>query len=161
VSIELVAPAPRLPLPTFRYNSIQITSQALLLHPLSLLPLHPSSRQRHGHPAAVTLLTLLLITSIMRIFDVYEHPSFEVEQADRATVRATIRRLSVGATVSAIAAISFWGYYWSDSSPPLFLMPHTQDYSSRSIGSNGSVPSTAGPTGIRATYDSVLQGGGF
>ena len=55
----------------------------------------------------------------MRIFDVYEHPSFEVEQADKtAAVGSTIRRLGVGATVSAaIAAISFWGYYWSDPTP--------------------------------------------
>jgi hypothetical protein len=53
----------------------------------------------------------------MRIFDVYEHPSFEAEKADKtAAVRTTIRGLGVGATVSAaaIAAISFWGYYWSD-----------------------------------------------
>lgn len=53
----------------------------------------------------------------MRIFDHYEHPSFEVEKADdkAAAARATIRRLGVGATVSAaIAAISLWGYYWSD-----------------------------------------------
>jgi hypothetical protein len=55
----------------------------------------------------------------MRIFDVYEHPSFEVEKADKAAVRSTIRRMGVGATVSAaLAAISFWGYYWSDPSPP-------------------------------------------
>lgn len=55
----------------------------------------------------------------MRIFDVYEHPSFEVEKADKtAEARTTIRRLGVGATVSAaIAAISFWGYYWSDMTP--------------------------------------------
>jgi hypothetical protein len=56
----------------------------------------------------------------MRIFDVYEHPSFEAEK-DKATVQTTIRRLgvgaTVGATVSALAAISFWGYYWSNSSP--------------------------------------------
>ena len=61
----------------------------------------------------------------MRIFDLYEHPTFEVEQADKATVRTTIRRLGVGATVSAIAAISFWGYYWSDPSPPSLLMSST------------------------------------
>lgn len=49
----------------------------------------------------------------MRIFDVYEHPSFEVEKAEKAAARTTIRRLSVGATVSALAAaISLWGYYW-------------------------------------------------
>jgi hypothetical protein len=62
---------------------------------------------------------LLAITSIMRMFDVYEHPSFEVEKADKtAAVRTTIRRLGVGATVSvAIAAIGFWGYYWSDPTP--------------------------------------------
>ncbi len=54
----------------------------------------------------------------MRIFDVYEHPSFEVEKASKtAAMRTTIRRLGVGATVSAIAAISFWGYYWSDPIP--------------------------------------------
>jgi hypothetical protein len=58
----------------------------------------------------------------MRIFDVYEHPTFETEQADKPTMRTAIRRLGVGAaTVSAIAAIGFWGYYWSDSSPPPFL----------------------------------------
>jgi hypothetical protein len=57
----------------------------------------------------------------MRMFDVYEHPSFE---ADKAAAHTTIQRLGVGvgATVSAIAAISFWGYYWSDSSPPPFLL---------------------------------------
>lgn len=49
----------------------------------------------------------------MRIFDVYEHPSFEVEKADKAAARTTIHRLGVGATVSALAAaISLWGYYW-------------------------------------------------
>ncbi len=55
----------------------------------------------------------------MRIFDVYEHPSFEVDKADKsAAVRTTIRRLGVGATVSAaIAVIGFWGYYWSDPTP--------------------------------------------
>jgi hypothetical protein len=56
----------------------------------------------------------------MRIFDHYEHPSFEVEKADdkAAAVQTTIRRLGVGATVSAaIAAISLWGYYWSDPTP--------------------------------------------
>lgn len=52
----------------------------------------------------------------MRIFDVYEHPSFEADKT--AGVRTTIRRLGVGATVSAaIAAIGFWGYYWSDPNP--------------------------------------------
>lgn len=50
----------------------------------------------------------------MRIFDVYEHPSFEVDKADKAAAQAIIRRLGVGATVSALAAISLWGYYWSD-----------------------------------------------
>jgi hypothetical protein len=59
----------------------------------------------------------------MRIFDIYEHPSFEVDNADKATAHAIIRRLSVGATVSALAAIGFWGYYWSDPSPPFFLVP--------------------------------------
>jgi hypothetical protein len=54
----------------------------------------------------------------MRIFDVYEHPSFEVEKADQAVVRTTICRLGFGATVSALAAISLWGYYWSDPSQP-------------------------------------------
>ncbi len=58
----------------------------------------------------------------MRIFDVYEHPSFEVDKADKAAAQAIIRRLGVGATVSALAAISFWGYYWSDPSPPSFLV---------------------------------------
>jgi hypothetical protein len=58
----------------------------------------------------------------MRIFDIYEHPSFEVDKADKASVQTTLRRLSVGATVSALAAISFWGYYWSDLSPPSFLV---------------------------------------
>jgi hypothetical protein len=56
----------------------------------------------------------------MRIFDVYEHPSFEIENADKTAAKpSTIRRLGVGATVSAaaIAAISFWGYYWSDPTP--------------------------------------------
>lgn len=62
----------------------------------------------------------------MRIFDIYEHPSFEVDKADKAAAQAIIRRLGVGATVSALAAISFWGYYWSDPSPPLFLVP-TED----------------------------------
>jgi hypothetical protein len=62
----------------------------------------------------------------MRIFDLYEHPDFEVEQADKAEVRSTIRRLGVGvgATVSAIAAISYW-YCWSDPSPPSFLLSIT------------------------------------
>lgn len=59
----------------------------------------------------------------MRIFDIYEHPSFEVDNADKATAHAIIRRLSVGATVSALAAIGIWGYYWSDLSPPFFLVP--------------------------------------
>jgi hypothetical protein len=77
-----------------------------------------------NHPSASlqppTASDILAITSIMRIFDVYEHPSFEVEKADEtAAVRTTIRRFGVGATVSAaIAAISFWGYYWSDPTPP-------------------------------------------
>lgn len=64
-------------------------------------------------------VNLLAITSSMRIFDHYEHPSFEVEKADKAaTVGTTIRQLGVGATVSAaIAAIGFWGYYWSDPTP--------------------------------------------
>jgi hypothetical protein len=58
----------------------------------------------------------------MRIFDHYEHPSFEVEEVEKAekaaAVRTTIRRLGVGATVSAaIAAISLWGYYWLDPTP--------------------------------------------
>jgi hypothetical protein len=60
----------------------------------------------------------------MRIFDVYEHPSFEV---DKAAARTTIRRLGVGATVSALAAaISLWGYYWSNlsSSSAVFSDTH-------------------------------------
>ena len=59
----------------------------------------------------------------MRIFDVYEHPSFEVDKADMAAAQAIIRRLGVGATLSALAAISLWGYYWSDLGPPSFLVP--------------------------------------
>jgi hypothetical protein len=59
----------------------------------------------------------------MRIFDVYEHPSFEVDKADMVATQVIIRRLGVGATVSALAAISLWGYYWSDLSPPLFPVP--------------------------------------
>ncbi|KAH9006424.1 cytochrome P450 [Lactarius hatsudake] len=70
--------------------------------------------------------------SVMRIFDVYEHPSFEIDNADRATAQAIIRRLGVGATVSALAAISLWGYYWSDPS------------------SNQPELSAAGPTGARS-----------
>lgn len=92
----------------------------------------PDSPTRIPCPNNVTVippprlfLTSLLITSIMRIFDVYEHPTFEVEQADKATVRTAMRRLGVGATVSAIAAISFWGYYWSDSSPPSLFISST------------------------------------
>ena len=59
----------------------------------------------------------------MRIFDIYEHPSFEVDKADKVAAQAIICRLGVGATVSALAAFSLWGYYWSDPSPPLFLVP--------------------------------------
>lgn len=74
----------------------------------------------------------------MRIFDVYEHPSFEADKT--AAVRSTIRRLGVGATVSAaaIAAISFWGYYWSDPTPQSAFFTDrypSQDCSSNTIGS--------------------------
>ncbi|KAH9072904.1 hypothetical protein EDB83DRAFT_2516661 [Lactarius deliciosus] len=79
----------------------------------------------------------------MRIFDVYEHPSFEVDKADRATAQAIIRRLGVGATVSALAAIGLWGYYWSDPS------------------SNHPELSAAGPTGARSIQHSPLRNGGF
>ncbi|KAI0260716.1 hypothetical protein BC834DRAFT_973172 [Gloeopeniophorella convolvens] len=50
----------------------------------------------------------------MRIFDVYEHPSFEVEEADKAAAQTIVRRLGLGATVSALVAVGFWRYYWSD-----------------------------------------------
>ncbi len=63
----------------------------------------------------------------MRIFDVYEHPTFEADKADKVATQAIIRRLGVGATVSALAAISFWGYYWSDTnSPPSFLVQRSR-----------------------------------
>jgi hypothetical protein len=70
----------------------------------------------------------------MRIFDVYEHPSFEADKT--AAVRTTIRRLGVGATVSAaaIAAISFWGYYWSD--PIAQSAVFTDSYPSQDCSSN-------------------------
>jgi len=110
-----------------------------------------------------TFPTSLLIT-IMRIFDVYEHPSFEVEQADKTAVRSTIRRLGVGvgvgATVSAIAAISFW-YCWLDPSPPSFLLSNTAITHLRWTGFNWSVLSSTGPTSIRGTYHYVLQRGGL
>lgn len=61
----------------------------------------------------------------MRIFDVYEHPSFEVEEADKVVAPTILRRLGVGVTVSAIAAIGFWGYHRSDSSPLPSLMSRT------------------------------------
>ncbi|KAI9465873.1 hypothetical protein BJY52DRAFT_1183429 [Lactarius psammicola] len=79
----------------------------------------------------------------MRIFDVYEHPSFEVDKADKATTQAIIRRIGVGATVSAIAAISFWGYYWSDPS------------------SSQTELSAAGPTGAWNIQHSPLRNGRF
>ena len=56
----------------------------------------------------------------MRIFDVYEHPSFDVENEDKVTAQVILRRLGVGFTLAAIAAIGFCVYYWSDLSPPSF-----------------------------------------
>ncbi|KAH9965229.1 hypothetical protein BC827DRAFT_1153565 [Russula dissimulans] len=68
----------------------------------------------------------------MRIFDVYEHPSFqEVDKSDKAAMQTIIRRLGVGATVSALAAISFWGYYRSDSITEVLVLM----YKIRRIGS--------------------------
>ncbi|KAI0300586.1 hypothetical protein B0F90DRAFT_1817628 [Multifurca ochricompacta] len=75
----------------------------------------------------------------MRIFDVYEHPSFEVEEADKAAAQTIIRRLGVGATVSALAAISFWGI----------------------TGSNQPELPTAWPTGTRSTLHSPSRNEGF
>jgi len=150
------------------------TSSAPYLSSFGIYLTERSHNQVSLHPSlvspdnvAVTLLptfpTSLLIT-IMRIFDVYEHPSFEVEQADKTAVRSTIRRLGVGvgvgATVSAIAAISFW-YCWLDPSPPSFLLSNTAITHLRWTGFNWSVLSSTGPTSIRGTYHYVLQRGGL
>lgn len=98
----------------------------------------------------------------MRIFDLYEHPTFEVEQADQATVRTAFRRLGVGATVSAIAAIGFWGYYWSDSSPPCFFdVKHSLTHCVLYIGSDGSVLSAVSRLAFGALTIPVHKGGIF
>ncbi|KAI0066957.1 hypothetical protein BV25DRAFT_1820097 [Artomyces pyxidatus] len=51
----------------------------------------------------------------MRVFDVYEHPSFDIEEA--GSTQTAVFRLGLGA-VSALVAAGFWRYYWSDKSPP-------------------------------------------
>jgi hypothetical protein len=96
----------------------------------------------------------------MRIFDIYEHPSFEVEKADKTAAQAILLRLGVGFTVSAIAAIGFWGYQWSDLSPPPFLIVMEMSLTLHLLGYNQlGVPATW-PTGLWGTHHSVGRKGG-
>jgi hypothetical protein len=103
-------------------------SIALMLNPAYILDF--VSQRYHFPPCPSSLKTsahhhdfprFLIPIFIMRIFDVYEHPSFEVDNADKVAALTILRRFGVGFTLSATAAIGFCMYYWSDLSSPSFF----------------------------------------
>ncbi|KAI0052757.1 hypothetical protein FA95DRAFT_1601462 [Auriscalpium vulgare] len=51
----------------------------------------------------------------MRAFDVYEHPSFDLDFDEVTISQSVVVRLGLGAAVAALAAAGLWRYYWTDS----------------------------------------------
>ncbi|TFY83461.1 hypothetical protein EWM64_g537 [Hericium alpestre] len=46
----------------------------------------------------------------MRIFDVYEHPTFELNDGDKAAAQTALLRIGL-LVLSALAAAGYWKYY--------------------------------------------------